>query len=125
MGGGKWIKGVGYVVQRQIKTRAGDQLEGGQLIGGRSAGAGEERHNVLDPGDPEKRGFDFARSWEELQGRGSDDPQRAFAADEELLQIVAGVVLTQPAQPVPNPAVGQHDFEPQSQIAGVAVAPYR
>ena len=86
---------------------------------------GEERHHVFDPGEPEKGGLDFARFREELQGRGGNDPERAFAADKELLQIVAGVVLAQPAQTVPDPPVGQHDLEPQRQLAGIAVAQHR
>ena len=31
----------------------------------------------------------------QLQHRGSDDAERAFRADEEVLQVVAGVVLAQ------------------------------
>ena len=119
------IDGPGHVNQRQIERRARDQLEGGQLIGGGGAGVSEERHHILDPGEPEKRGLDFARFRKELHGRGGDDPERAFAADEELLQIVAGIVLAQAAQPVPDPPVRQHDFEAQGQLARVAVAQYR
>src|SRR6202011_5219976 len=59
------------------------------------------------------------------QGRGSNDPERALAADEELLQIVAGIVLAQAAQPVPDPPVREHDLEAQSQLARIAVAQYR
>ena len=85
----------------------------------------EERHHVLDPGEPEKRGLDLARLGKQLQGRGGDDPERAFAADEKMLQIVAGIVLAQPAQPVPDPPIRQHDFETQGQLARIAVAQYR
>ena len=85
----------------------------------------EKSHHVLDPGEPEKRGLDLARFGEELQGGGGDDPERAFAADKELLQIVAGVVLAQAAQPVPDPPVRQHDFQAQGQLARISVAQYR
>ena len=51
-----------------------------------------------------------------------DDAERALGADEEVLQVVAGVVLAQPAQPVPDAAVGQHDLEPEHLLAHVAVA---
>ena len=111
--------------QRQIEPGARDQLKGGQLIGRGGAGVSEERHHVLDPGEPEKRGLDLARLGKQLQGRGGDDPERAFAADEKMLQIVAGIVLAQPAQPVPDPPIRQHDFETQGQLARIAVAQYR
>ena len=38
-----------------------------------------------------------------------------------MLQVVAGVVLAQGLQTVPDPAVGEHDFEPEDEVAGVAV----
>ena len=52
-------------------------------------------------------------------------PERALGADEELLQVVAGVVLAQRPQPVPHPAVGQHHLEPEHQVAHHAVAQHR
>ena len=79
----------------------------------------------LDPAEAEKRRLDLARLGEELDRRGGDDAERALAADKELLQIVAGVVLAQPPQPVPDPPVGQYDLEAQGQLAGIAVAQYR
>ena len=42
--------------------------------------------------------------------------------DEQLAQAIAGVVLAQPAQPVPDLAVRQHDLQPQHQVARIAVA---
>ena len=41
----------------------------------------------------------------QLQRRRGDDAQRAFAADEQVAQVVAGVVLAQPAQAVPDLAL--------------------
>jgi alpha/beta hydrolase family protein len=108
--------------ESQIEGCARDQLERRQLVGGGGAGAPEEAHHVLDPAEPEESGFDFARLGKELHRRGSDDAEGALAADEELLQIVAGIVLAQAAKAVPNPSVGQHHLEAQCQLAGIAVA---
>src|SRR5712671_7345261 len=108
--------------ESQIEGCARDQLERRQLVGGGGAGAPEEAHHVLDPAEPEESGFDFARFGKELNRRGSDDAEGALAADEELLQIVAGIVLAQAAKAVPNPSVGQHHLEAQCQLAGFAVA---
>ena len=58
----------------------------------------------------------------QFQHRGGDDAERALGADEQLAQAIAGVVLAQPAQAVPDRAVGQHDLQPQHEVAGVAVA---
>ena len=59
---------------------------------------------------------------EQLQRRGGDDAERAFAADEQVAQVVAGVVLAQPAQAVPDLAVGGDDLEAEAQVARRAVA---
>ena len=45
--------------------------------------------------------------------RGRDDAERAFGADEQVLQIVAGVVLLQLVQIVQHAPVGEHHFEPE------------
>ena len=68
---------------------------------------------MLDPAEAEERRLDLARLGKELDRRGGDDAEGALGADKELLQIVAGVVLAQPPQPVPDTPVGQYDLEAQ------------
>ena len=97
----------------EVETSARDQFEGRQLVGGGGARLGEELHRVLDPAKAEECRLDFARLGEEFDRRGGDDAEGALATDEELLQIVAGVVLAQPPQPVPDTPVGQYDLEAQ------------
>ena len=58
----------------------------------------------------------------ELHRRGGDDAQRAFAADEQVAQVVAGVVLAQARQALPDLALRRDHFQPQAQLARVAVA---
>ena len=58
----------------------------------------------------------------QLAGGRRDEAQRALGADEQLLQVVAGVVLAQGAQPVEDPPVRQHDLEAEDQFAGRSVA---
>ena len=58
----------------------------------------------------------------QLEGRAGDDAERAFGADEEMLQVEAGVVLAQAVQAVPDPAVGEHHFEAEHVLARIAVA---
>src|SRR5438874_1821656 len=59
-------------------------------------GPGEQSHRILDPRQTEKRRLDFARFGKEFDGRGGDDAEGSLRTDEELLQIVAGIVLAQP-----------------------------
>ena len=47
---------------------------------------------------------DRARPGEKLQHRRGDDPERALRADEQVLEVVAGVVLAQMAHAVPDRA---------------------
>ena len=58
----------------------------------------------------------------QLHGRGGDDAQRAFAADHQVAQVITRVVFAQATQAVPDLALGGHDFEAQTQLAGVAIA---
>ena len=48
--------------------------------------------------------------------------ERALAADQQRGQVVAGVVLQQPAEPVDDRAVGEHRLEPGDARADRAVA---
>ena len=72
--------------------------------------------------DGEKRGAGAGGTREKPHGGRRDDAQRAFGPDHQAAQIIAGVVLAQPFQPVPDRAVGQHRLQPQTQLARVAVA---
>ena len=54
---------------------------------------------------------DAARLREELQHRRGDDAERALGADEEVLEVVAGVVLAERPEAVPDLAGGQHHLE--------------
>ena len=58
----------------------------------------------------------------QLQRRRGDDAQRALAADVEIAQVVAGVVLAQRAQAVPDLALGVDHLQAQAELAHVAVA---
>ena len=58
----------------------------------------------------------------ELERCGGDDAQRAFAADEQVAQVIAGVVLAQAGQAVPDVPLRRDHFKAQTQVARVAVA---
>ncbi len=50
------------------------------------------------------------------------EPERALGADEQVFQVVAGVVLAQAAQAVPQAAVGQYDLQAEAEFARIAIA---
>ena len=62
-----------------------------------------------------------ARRRKELQHGGGDDAERALGADEQLLQVVAGVVLAQAAQAVP--ARGRRPARPRGPAPARASLP--
>ena len=57
--------------------------------------------------------------------RRGDDAERAFGADEQVLQVVAGIVLLQLVEIVQHAAVGQHHFEAERMRARDAVGDRR
>ena len=50
---------------------------------------------ALRIGEADEGGGARARPREQLQRRGGDDAERPFGADEQVLEVVAGVVLAQ------------------------------
>ena len=62
------------------------------------------------------------RRGEELKRGGGDDAERAFAADEELADVIASGVFVQRGKVGEQAAVGQHHFQPEHQITRGAVA---
>ncbi|KAG1246413.1 hypothetical protein G6F65_020701 [Rhizopus arrhizus] len=74
---------------------------------------------------PERARDSTSTAWSivsSLQRGGRDDAQRSLAADIQVAQVIAGVVLAQAAQAVPDFAFRGHHFQAQRQVARVAVA---
>ena len=119
---GKRVAQRGRVRQDRVDAAARQDFVGAQPV---AAGAAQVAEQI----DRARRVFDFdprrrrrGGLWMQLEHRGSDDAERAFGADEQVLQVVAGVVLAQAPESVPDAAVGQDRFETQHEIARIAVA---
>src|SRR5690349_17077023 len=108
--------------QHEVEAQPRNDLEGRDTVAARAAQAGEEADRCGRIRYRQHRGEVCARAWEDLEHRSGNDAKRAFRADEEILEIVAGVVLAQSFQAVPHAAVGQYHLEPECELAGVAVA---
>ena len=115
----------GHVLDREVEADAGHHLERRQGVAAGGAGAGEQLQNVVRRRRAGEGGFPDPRPREKFKHGGRDDAQGALGADEQVLQVIARVVLAQGPEAVPNAPVGQHHFEPQHQVAGVAVAQHR
>ena len=91
------------------------------VLGGRMR-LGQDLDRRLRIAHGEPGGGDVLGRRPQLQHRLGDDAERAFGAHEQVLEVVAGIVLLERAQAVPDVAVGQHDLEAHHEVARVAVA---
>jgi hypothetical protein len=118
---GERICDLGVEFERNIDADAGQHLEARQRVAGGGAQQGEELDCSIKVADGGEGGDDLDRPRKQAKDGAGHDPQRALRAHEEMLQGIAGVVLAQPAQPVPRPAVGEHDLEAEDEVAHIAV----
>ena len=115
----------GHQLQHQIQRDVGDELEGDHVVARVGLQVAQQLHRRRQVGHGDQRGDHLARLREQLQRRGGDHAQRPLAADEQLLEVVAGVVLAQPAQHRQHLAGRQHDLQAQHQVARHPVAQHR
>ena len=76
-------------------------------------------------GQADHRGRPVLRLREQLQNGAGHDAEGALRADEEILEIIARVVLAQTPQAVPDAPVGQDNFQAEHQVPGVAIGKHR
>ncbi len=137
LGAREFHEGVGCVLPREriartrrmagdnLKAKTGDDLEGGEPIARALPQAGEERNDLRRSSRAHKGRGARLRQREELQHGFRDDAECALRADEEVLQVIARIVLAQGRKPVPDRAIGQHHFQAEHEIARVAIAQNR
>ena len=113
---------VGNVLQDQVERDARHELERRDRIAGERAQARQQRDRRLRIGDADECSERPRGPREQFARRGGDDAERAFRADEQIAQVVAGVVLAQRLEAIEHAAVGQHDFEAEHEVAHHAVA---
>ena len=106
----------------EVHALPGYQFEGREEIGAVGPGQGVEGNGILDASEREEGGFAVGRLREQLQRGGGDNPERAFRTDEELLQVRAPVVFSEPGPAIDDAPVWQDGFEPEDEIAQHAVA---
>ena len=115
------IAAAGAVLQHQLDAAPGHYLEAGDAARGALGGDAEELERRFRRFDAGKGGLHRARPRHQPQHRRGDDAERAFGADEQVLQIVAGIVLLQLVEIVQHAAVGEHDLNAEHMRARDAV----
>ncbi len=93
VGLGQRIAALGVVLDHRLDAGARHQLERGDAAGGALGGDAQQIDRGLRRGHGGIGGLDRARARHQPQHRRRDDAERAFGADEQVLEIVAGIVL--------------------------------
>ncbi len=87
------------------------ELERRQRRAARVFGQAEQRQQGLERRYGDQRGPLILGRRHEAQRRRRDDAERAFATDQKIAQVVAGVVLLERLKPVPDRSVRHHRFD--------------
>ena len=117
---GHALLGVMFVHQAQCKLS--HHLEARQARTQVAVGQAQQSDGGVQGGHGSPSGqVGFGRRAKFQAGSG-DDAQRAFAAHKQVAQVIAGVVFAQAAQAMPDLALRGDHFQPQAQVAGIAIA---
>ena len=109
------------VFQNQLDAAPRHDLEARDVAAAALLRDTEQFERGLRRSNAGKGGLDRARPRHQAQHRRGDDAERAFGADEQVFQVVAGIVLFQLVEIVEHAAVGQHHFETERVRARDAV----
>ena len=71
-------------------------------------GLRQQRQRLLGRFQLHQRYYLASRLRVELQHGCRDDAQRTLGADEQVTQVIAGIVLAQPVQAMPDLSVSHH-----------------
>ncbi len=115
------IAGAFGVAEDEFDADPRHQLETRQLARAHFMGEIEKPGHLFETGEADKGRRLAFRGRHQLQHRRGDDAERAFRADEQVAQIVAGIVLPERPQAVPDAAIGEHHFEPEHEAARIAI----
>ena len=122
MRGLEWILDAGDVALAEFEAGPRHQLTGCQSVNKGILEPGKKRHHFVKVRSGGQRRYPGHGGGEQLEDRRRNDTQSSFCANKQVLQVVTRVVLAQSPKAVPKASVGQHHFQSQHQIAGVAVA---
>jgi hypothetical protein len=113
----EWVANSRNVARGELDGDAGDELEGAHAVATGVAQAGEELHRgawVADRGKGCRKSAQFRK---ELQARCGDDAKGAFRAEEQRLDVIAGVVLAQRPERGEDASIGKRHLQSQHELA--------
>ncbi len=113
------------VAKKDLDAEARHDLEGREAVSSPLAEPCKKRDDLGRPRSTHEGSGAGFRPGEELQHGACDNAERAFRTDEEMLQVIASIVLPQPGKAVPDRAIGQHHLEPEHEITRVAITQNR
>ncbi len=116
---------IAQIVEHQVQRRARDQLERRDGAARQPLGFAQQAHGRVRRRHRDEGYRARARLRHQLEHRGGDDAQRSFGADEQVFQVVAGVVLAQAPQRRVDAPIGQHRLDAEHQVPHIAVAQHR
>ena len=115
---GQRIGRAGDVLQHQVDALAAHQLAGGDVVLARGMGAAQQRHRCFGRRHGDPRGRDILGLGPQFQHRLGDDAQSALGAEIEVAQVVAGIVLLERAQAVPDLALRRAPLRGRARAGG-------
>ena len=118
---GERIANVWHEAQRELLRASRPEFERRQRLPGVAFRQAQEFQRVVRRLERDDCGFAFGRHWQKFETRSRYDAECALRTDQQIAKIVAGVVLFQPSQPVPDAPVGEHRLESKRQISRIAV----
>ena len=118
----QWIAGVGNMAQDEVDRNPGHVFEGYDPVVAQPPRQRQQFHCRRSIADRDECGLHINWSREQFQTGSRNDAKSTFSSDEQVFQIIAGIVLAQSGQAVPDPAIRQNGFQSEAQIAGRAVA---
>ncbi len=105
----------------EIEPKTRDQFEGGDLAARFFAREIEQCEGVGRRGQADKGGRDRPGLGKELQDGRRDDFERSLRADEEILEVIAGIVFFQLGKTGVDASVGKHGLDAEHEIARGAI----
>jgi hypothetical protein len=106
----------------QTKSLFGDQFAGRQAGAEMRLQLTQQAHRECRRADGQPGGHRCPRQGEEFQDGGGDDSEGALGADEQMLEVITGIVLAQAAQAIPDLPARQNHLQAERQFTCVAVA---
>ena len=111
------IADVDAMTNAEIHRDTGQQFKTGQRARSLVLGYREQLQRCRGRFHADKRCFHSVRLRKQFQGRRGDDTERTLGADEEVAEIVTGVVFLELRERIQNAAVGEHHFQPKRHLA--------